>query len=285
MDYLVIGALTRDVAPAAAGDAPASGTPAAGWAPGGSVFYAARAIAGWGGRVGIVTTAAPAHPLPPLDPSIAVFRAAGAATATFDNRYAGNDRQQRLCGVPAPLDWAAVPLPWRRARIIHLAPLAGELALPAGRLLPGALIGLTPQGLLRRWDGDGRITPRAWRPSAAQLAALDVIVVSEEDGLDEATLAGWSALGPLTAMTRAERGATLWRAGRRLDVAAAPARVADPTGAGDVWSAALLWQLGAGAALEPAARWACAAAALAIETPGAIPAPAAVADLLRAAYR
>ncbi len=255
--YLIVGTLTRDL------------RPAGGWQPGGSGWYAAQQVARWGYSAAVATPLMSRH-LVDLPPSVALFRIPSAHTTTFSNHYAGDQRLQQISAVPDLLAWEALPPPWRSASIVHLAPLAHELlAIPPRSIFPNALIGLTAQGWLRTWNAAGLIAPQRWQPAAADLAQVDVVVVSEEDvGGDEDQVQQWAQAGPIAALTRGSGGVTIWQAGQRHDIAAYPAAVVDPTGAGDIWAAAFFTQLHHHGAVVPAAEWACRAAALAIATPG-----------------
>ncbi len=273
MDYLVIGGLTRDLQSNGA------------TLPGGTSWYAAHAVAAWGGQVGLATVIDTSYAIR-LPAAAALLRLPTPATATFINRYHGDERQQLVTAAPAPLDLASIPPRWRTTPLVHIAPLLDELPdAPWRTIFPHALIGLTPQGWLRTWDAGGRIHPRPWQPSPDLLANVDVVVLSTEDigATPATTVAAWSQHGPIVALTRGSQGVTIWHANQRLDVAAYPARPVDPTGAGDVWAAAFLWHYQQQRTLAAAARWACAAAACAIEGPGVdtMPTPAAVAARMR----
>jgi hypothetical protein len=267
IDYLVIGAITRDL------------LPGGGATPGGTVRYTARAALRLGLRPAIVTCCDPSFD-PELPPELPLLRAPAPATMTFENRYAGSERQQWLHASPPPLDLAAVPAGWRHASIVHLAPLGAELPEAALGYGWAGLCVVTPQGWLRAPDHAGRVFPRRWQPDPALLRRVAALVLSEEDlgGSDQLARA-YASCGPIVALTRAERGATLFLSdGTTLDIPALPARPVDPTGAGDVFSAAFIIALREGRPAPEAARWACAAAACSIEGAGtsALPDRAAV---------
>ncbi|MBM7841889.1 PfkB family carbohydrate kinase [Herpetosiphon giganteus] len=252
LEYLLIGALTRDLT-------------ATGWQQGGTGTFAARALASWGVATTIITPAQTKIVFD-LPSSCTLLRLPSSATATFENRYQGDARTQWLHAAPTTLDWATLGPYWRTARLVHLAPLAQELtAIPPRSLFPQALIGLTAQGWLRMWDSTGRIQPKRWQPTPTELAQIDALVVSDEDvGGNFELVASWAKACGLVAMTQGSRGATIWINGTAQHVAAYPAQVSDPTGAGDVWAAAWFWRMQQGAAPLQAADWACQQAALQI---------------------
>ncbi len=252
LDYLLIGALTRDLS-------------ATGWQQGGTGTFAARALARWGVATTIITPVQ-AKIIFDLPSTSTLLRLPSRATATFENRYHGDDRTQWLHAAPTPLDWACLAPHWRAARLVHLAPLAQELAtIPPRTVFPQAMIGLTAQGWLRAWDATGRIQPKPWQPTPFELAQIDALVVSDEDvGGNTQLVASWAQDCGLVAMTQGGRGATIWINGEAQHVAAYPTQVSDPTGAGDVWSAAWFWRMQQGDSALQAADWACQQAALQI---------------------
>lgn len=259
IDYVVVGAVSCDL------------LPDGGAVPGGTVRYAAHTALRLGRRPAVVTACHPSFD-PQLAPGIALLRLPGTTTATFENRYdpGSGRRTQWLHSPPPPISPAAIPFTWRSAPIVHLAPLAGELQPAAVAAFDSALVAITPQGWLRRTNSCGRIEPATWIPDPALLRRVRAIVLSEEDlAGDEDAARAYAGAGPLVALTRAERGVTLFDAqGGAVDISALPAAPVDPTGAGDVFAAAFLIALDEGEQPAAAARWACAAAACAIEGPG-----------------
>lgn len=260
IDYLAIGHLTRDLLP----DGSSS--------PGGTARYAALTAAQLGLRAAILSAGAPDLALS-LPASVALSLTASATTTTFANRYDCAGRRQWLHALAAPVSLAATPPTWRQAPIIHLAPLVAELDLAATLdwLAPGALVGLTPQGYMRAWDAPlpAPVRPSIWRPAPALLRRLSLIVLSIEDvGGDEALIAGYATHCPLVVLTRGAAGATLYRNGQPEQVAPFAACERDPTGAGDVFAAAMLVGLYESGDPQQAAVFASAAAARAVEGPG-----------------
>ncbi len=249
MHYLIIGALTRDIHPN-------------GWTQGGTGTFASRALAGWDAQITIISPLDPFMQIE-LPPQCRLIRLPSMETATFQNTYQGDARQQWIHAVPDPIHWSAISTWTRSADIVHLAPLAGEMTnLPPRAMFDSAFIGLTAQGLLRTWNADGRIHAQAWQPTKHELNQIDAIVVSEEDVAgDEMLVQHWADSGVIAALTRGSRGATVWHNGTRYNLNAVPTDVRDPTGAGDVWAAAFFWQLKHGADVQSAGAWACEQAA------------------------
>jgi sugar/nucleoside kinase (ribokinase family) len=258
-DYLVIGDLTRDLLPDGSS------------IPGGTALYAATTAAHLGVATAVLSSGDPALP-PDLPSEVQVSLVPSANQATFENRYSSEGRVQLLHAVGARLSFADLPAAWRAAPVVHLGPLTGELSLELAASFPDALVGVTPQGWMRAWEMPlpAPIRRVAWRPDPAQLRHVGVLVLSIEDvGGDEALAASYARDCGLVAVTRGARGSTLYISGEPRQIDAFPAVERDPTGAGDVFAAALLIRLRETGDPLQAAAFASAVAACAIEGPGA----------------
>jgi sugar/nucleoside kinase (ribokinase family) len=261
-DYLMLGHVTRDLLP--------DGTTT----PGGTAMYAALTAYRLGCRVAVVSARAPLPADWPLEIAVAFPDALSAPT--FENRYTPAGRVQLLHTAGGQITLDDVPPAWRAAPIVHLGPVAAETPAELARAFPGALIGMTPQGLMRVWDESlpARVEYRPWQPSAELLAGLDVVVMSIEDVRgDEALPAAYARHCPLVALTRGALGSTLFVRGVPQQIDACPSIERDPTGAGDVFAAALLVRLHeTGDPLEAAHFAACVAGrSVAGPGPSAIP--------------
>ncbi len=274
IDYLVVGHVTRDVI---------NGRER----PGGTVLYAGLLAARWGLKVGAVTSAelgwfeqAVFGQAPEFGPDANVGKVRWVIreadrTTTFENVYTAAGRRQRLLARAATLGPDDIPAGWR-PRILHLGPVADELTLTSGWLrFKARFLGCTAQGWLRRFGPDGRVESR-WRPELAALFRhFDAVALSVEDLGPDLGLVEWLA-GQVRclALTRAEAGVDLWVGGRHYQVPAFARPAVDPTGAGDVFAAALFIGLDAGADPVSAARAAAAAAAIKVSLPGLTGVPA-----------
>lgn len=255
VDYLVIGHITVDKTPA-------------GPALGGSAVYSALTARAMGLRVGIVTAWGNELPLDPLA-GIPVVSGEAAASTLFENIYTPNGRIQYLRQVAPKIDLAIVPEAWRRARIIHLAPVAQEVdaLLPAG--FRPALLGLTPQGWMRAWDESGRVQPCAWQGAEAALQAAGAVVFSVEDvGGDEERIEQYAHFGRLLAVTEGVAGARVFWHGDSRRFRAPKVDEVDATGAGDVFAAAFFIRLLETRDPWEAARFANRAASISVTRPG-----------------
>jgi sugar/nucleoside kinase (ribokinase family) len=231
-DYLLLGHVTRDVLP--------DGTTA----PGGTSLYSALTAHQLGQRVAVVS--APAELPVDWPAAITVAFHPSPSPPTFENRYTAQGRRQILHAASEAITLADIPLEWRAAPVVHLGPVLGETPEHFVSLFPDALLGVTPQGWMRTWDPllPSAIDYRPWRPDPALLKRIDVLVLSIEDVKgDVALVAEYARYCPLVAFTQGARGATLFRHGKPHGIAAFPAIERDPTGAGDVFAAALLVRL------------------------------------------
>lgn len=257
-EYLVIGDLTCDLL--------ADGTSA----PGGTTLYAAATAAHLGLRAAMLAGGDPGRP-PRLPPGVEVALVPAAARSTFENRYTAQGRVQVLHARGPQLGLADLPPAWRGAPLVHLGPLTGEVSIELAAAFPDALVGVTPQGWMRAWDLPLPAVIRRvpWRPRPAQLRHVDLLVLSIEDVAgDEALAASYARDCHLVVVTRGARGATLYVDGSPQAIAAFPALERDPTGAGDVFMAAMLVRLRETGDPVAAAIFAGAVAACAIEGPG-----------------
>ena len=244
-EFLSIGYVTRDLH--------ADGS----FSLGGTVTFAAVTAHRLGLAAAIVTCA-DAQLLPELPlrlPGIGLAVRPSTETTTFVNQYHEGFRTQYLRARAAPPEIEDVPWPWRDAPIVLLGPLAQELSPDFVTLFPrrpGTILAATPQGWLRRWDSDGRVSPTPWTAAQQVLPLLDVLILSHDDLLPfagdnrtdaDAILARWSLQVPLLVATDGRHGATLFQHGAAESFPAYPTTELDPTGAGDVFAAAFLCHL------------------------------------------
>lgn len=255
--YVVIGHVASDIVPG-------------GYRSGGTVTYAAVTAQSLGLQAAVVTRAEPHFDFSMLtDRGILVASAASPETTVFENTYEGDHRIQYIRSVAEPIKAADIPEGWRTAPIIHLGPLAQEMDEEIVGAFPNSLIGVTPQGWMRRWDGNGRVWPTLWAGASALLPRADVLVLSEDDvGGDTHLIDEYVRHTRIVVVTNGWRGSTVYAEGRRRQVPPRPAREVDPTGAGDVFAAAYLVALHEGQDPFEAARFANCVASFSVEAPG-----------------
>ncbi len=289
---LIVGAASRDIT---------SGDPR-GWRLGGAVTYGALTLARLGFRVralvGADREAAGANELD-------LLREAGADVAivplrsgpVFENIEAPDGRRQRCLASADPVPPFAAPPGWtdvpQALDALFLAPVAGELPDEWATTLDARAVALGWQGLLRRLEA-GRDVERRPPEPAVLLRAATLVGASRDDmapGTTSASLLDLLAPGTTLVLTEGESGGLVVRSGagteatsRRYPAIPSDGSV-DPTGAGDVFLAAMLATV-----LDPslargpdgATRFAAAAASLSIEAPGVAGVPGLDATLRRA---
>jgi sugar/nucleoside kinase (ribokinase family) len=260
VDYLVIGHLTCDLTP----DGPRLG---------GGAAYSALTAHAMGLRAGVVTAWGNEISLSELE-GIPVVALESEHSTTFENVYGPEGRLQTIRHVAPRIDFAAVPEAWRRAPILHLAPVAQEVdpSLP-GYLRP-ALLGLSAQGWLRHWDGAGRVSTHRWPNGDEALQQAGAVFISVEDvGGDEHQIEEFALASRILLVTEAAAGARLyWNRDLRRFRAPQVTEV-DATGAGDIFAAAFLARLFATRDPWEAARFACRMSAISVTRPGLQGAP------------
>ncbi len=269
--YILVGHVTRDVV----GD---------GFVIGGTVTYAGLTALALGQTVGAVTSVGPEINLSQSLPGMRFHVRPARATTTFENVYHDGHRQQWIRAVASSLDPALVPEAWRSAAIVHLAPLAEEFGPEMVRVFERCqLLGITPQGWLRRWDADGFVRRSTWVEPEEILRASDAIVLSEEDVEgDWDILRSYADVAKLLVVTQGARGCTVFHRRHAWQVPAFPVEEVDATGAGDVFAAAFFIALLNDGDPVTAAHYANCVASFAVEALGTegIPSPEAVAERL-----
>jgi sugar/nucleoside kinase (ribokinase family) len=148
--------------------------------------------------------------------------------------------------VSDPIDLGRVGAAGIDADVVHVAPIMGEIGPNLfAQLGRRAVLGITPQGLLRERDRHGRLA-LASSIDPWWVEAVDVAVVSEAEHRHLA-----EALDPsdgAVAITRGERGCWGWLGDERVDLVGVPIRPspAGTIGAGDVFASSLLMALAEG---------------------------------------
>jgi sugar/nucleoside kinase (ribokinase family) len=253
-DYTTIGHVTVDVM--------ADGTRRAG----GTAFYSALQASRLGMRTLIVTRGVPEEIerlLEPYRAELALEIQAAEHTTTLLTSGAGATRSQRLLAWAGPIEGE----PAVEGSILHLAPVARET--PRHWSGGAGFLGLTPQGLARRWAGDGQMSLAAVEPDLLPEPCGAVVVSEVEQTACAALLSRAHTAGAVVAVTAGHRPTTILLPGDETLHAPVPATELDgeDIGAGDVFAAALFIALHEGQHPSDAAAFAGAAAALRIGAP------------------
>jgi len=238
--------------------------------PGGTAFYSALQAARLGRRALIVTQGEPGEIEDLLEPyrsELELQILPAEHTTTLETSGTGLARSQRMLAWAGAFDEAAVAID---TEILHLAPVARET--PRRWRGQAGFVGLTPQGLVREWSGEGRrIRPSAPDPRGIP-DSCDAIVLSETERASCAALiARVAAAGAVVAVTAGSSPTTILLAGDEvLGVEVPPLDgPGDDLGAGDVFAAAFFMALEEGVDPAAAAGFANAAAAVRMRGSGA----------------
>lgn len=230
VDYLVLGHVAHDLTPG-------------GYRLGGTAAYSALTAQALGLRVGIVTASGPETSLEALN-GIPVIALESPKSTTFENIYTDHGRVQYLRAQASRIKFMNVPEVWRRTPIIHLGPIANEMdeILPEG-FFPD-LLGLTPQGWMRQWDSEGRVSRAEWANADAALVRAGAVVISREDvNGDDELIEHMAHETRILAVTEDAAGAVSYWNGDRRRFRAPKVKEVDATGAGDVFAAAFFIRL------------------------------------------
>ena len=230
VDYLVIGHVAHDLTP----EGPRLG---------GTAAYSALTAMALGLRVGIVTASGPETSLADLE-DIPIISIESPNSTIFENIYTEQGRIQYLRGQATRIDFNLVPEVWRRAPIIHLGPIANEMDAVLPETFAPDLLGLTPQGWMRQWDSECRVSRGEWQDADAALARANAVVISREDvNGDDELIERMAHQTRVLVVTESAAGAVLYWNGDRRRFSAPKVKEVDATGAGDVFAAAFFYRL------------------------------------------
>jgi len=223
VDYLMIGHVTQDLTPQ-------------GPRLGGTASYAALTARALGLRVGVVTSCRADLDLG-LFSGMSVLRKESDQNSTFINTQTPDGRIQHIKGIAETLTLQDVPAAWREAPIVHLGPVLHEISPELASAFPHSLLGITPQGWLREWDGNGRIRFSPWTDAALILRHAGVAVMSIEDVMgNEDIITEFTSLLPVSAVTEGVAGARIYWNGDLRTIRPPEVTEVDPVGAGDIFA-------------------------------------------------
>ncbi|NJC98944.1 MAG: ribokinase [Anaerolineales bacterium] len=230
VDYLVIGHVAHDLTP----EGPRLG---------GTAAYSALTARAFGLRVGIVTASGMETSLEPLN-SVRIVSIDSPNSTTYENIYTSHGRVQSLRARASNINLQRVPQNWRDAPLIHLGPIADEMEsdLPDG--FSPSLLGITPQGWMRQWDSEGRVSAREWKDPEIALSRADAVVLSREDvNGDDILVEHLAQQTKILVLTEGAAGAVLYWHGDRRRFRAPDVPEVDATGAGDIFATAFFIRL------------------------------------------
>ena len=230
VDYLVIGHVARDITPY-------------GIRIGGTVAYSALTAHALGLRVGVVTAAGADMPLDIFN-GISIVSLESQSSTTFENVYTQQERVQYVRGQASHIDLDRVPVEWRNTPIIHLGPIANEMDATLPGFFSPTLLGLTPQGWMRRWNSRGLVTTREWKRADGAIKKAGAVVISREDaGGDDVLIEHMAQQTAVLVVTEGAEGSVLYWHGDRRRFRALEVDEVDATGAGDIFATAFFVRL------------------------------------------
>jgi len=241
---------------------------------GGSATYSSLTAHKLGISAGMVTSRGLDFSCDGLLEGINIVGSLSRNTTTFCNSYYQGERKQIVKQVANKIKKEHIPPGWDRAKIVHICPVADEVNQEIFNLFKDSLVGLTPQGLMRRWGRDGKVYPKKWIPTSDIASKVEIMIFSDEDiAAFPEVLEEYMSLIKIVIITRGNRGSILYWNGKKYIFPVFKTEEKDPTGAGDVFAAAFLikyYQTG-----DPieSSRFANCAASFAVEEKGALGIP------------
>lgn len=207
---------------------------------GGAAAYAAMTVQALGYRSAIVTSAAPGEDWAAELPDVPMQIIDAEATTIFENVYYPAGRVQTIYSVAGRLRAQDVPASWTHTPIVFLGPIANEIDSDVIRLFSDSVIGVDPQGWMRRWDERGHIYAVDWEDAAEVLPLTTIAFTSPEDLSDPSLVDNYVQLTDVLVVTEGADGCTVYARGERRSFPVPKVAMVDTTGAGDIFAAAYL---------------------------------------------
>lgn len=230
IDFLVVGHVCYDLTPR-------------GRVVGGTAAYSAAVAQALGCRTGMVTSAAADEAWRRDLPGIAIRLVEAPVMTIFENIYLPEGRNQVIHAVAGQLTAGHVPPLWTRSPMVLLGPIAAEVDPAIIDLFPDSLIGVAPQGWMRRWDERGRVRQVPWTDAAGVLPLSAVAFMSREDLVGPESVDAYAELANILVITDGANGCAVYFNGEQRSFPAPKVKAVDATGAGDVFAAAYLTRL------------------------------------------
>ncbi len=233
---------------------------------GGTAAYAARTATLLGRSTAVLTSFGPDFQFAEEVKGwgVEVCRVPALQTTVFENRYSGEERRQLLHALAGPITKDDLPERLASVPVVLIAPIAAEVDFEHLEAFPHSLVGVTPQGWLRRRRPDGVVERASLRWE--RLRPADVVIFSDSDVAEPRKAVDMLA-GHVDAvvLTHGSWGATVFGAEGVWKLPAWPSRAVDPTGAGDVLATAFLLHYHQTRDLRAALAWAQVVASLCVE--------------------
>lgn len=210
--------------------------------PGGPALYSTCAARNLGMPVGMITSFSRPLLQPGLLQGIDIRCQESQKTTTFANLYNEHgERRQIIESVADRITPTLIPHEWRAVPIVNICPVANEYTPEIVRLFDNALIGICPQGWMRRWDNKGQVFRKKWENFKDVLPYADLVFFSEEDVSDpKKAVETYLPYTKMVVVTQGKLGASIYSHDGVHRSPAFPTIEVDPTGAGDVFATAFL---------------------------------------------
>jgi 1D-myo-inositol 3-kinase len=210
--------------------------------PGGPALYSTCTARNLNVHTGMITSFSRPLLHPSLFHGIEICCKESEHTTTFENLYNEvGERRQMIKGVAEQIEPDQIPEAWRSAKIVNICPVANEYQPEIVQLFKHAVIGVCPQGWMRRWDDEGHVFRKDWDNFREVLPYADIVFFSEEDVENPEEHAQiYLEYTKMVVITRGKRGASLYTEKEEYRAPAFPAIQVEPTGAGDVFASAFL---------------------------------------------
>jgi 1D-myo-inositol 3-kinase len=227
--YISIGHITHDLV-------------GNGITPGGPALYSSCTARSLGIHTGMITSFSRPLLHPALFHGIEICCKESEHTTTFENLYnKTGERRQMIKGVAEQIEPDQIPEAWRSVKIVNICPVANEYQPEIVQLFKHAVIGVCPQGWMRRWDDEGHVFQKDWDNFQEVLPYADIVFFSEEDVTSpEEHAQTYLEFTKMVVVTQGKRGANLYIDEEEYHAPAFPAIQVEPTGAGDVFATAFL---------------------------------------------
>ena len=237
--------------------------------PGGAVAYSSKLASDHQMNPGIVTSCGKDYDIEILLPDTKTIIYPSENTTTFMNTYNLEERNQALLLHSNKIPQQIIPKEWKKPKIFFAGPVLHEIPKDSINWFQADFSYIVPQGWFRRWSDDGIIEIISHMANNEFNKKWDLMVLSKEESknLSKELLLSWAKI---ICITKSSDGANIFcDNGDEFNISAIKVPdVVDPTGAGDIWAAAMAIKLYSGSSIIEAGNYASAAAALSIESYG-----------------
>ncbi len=167
---------------------------------------------------------------------IEIHNVKAAETTVFENKYVEGQRAQTISGRAEAITAHDFESIGKAFDVVQVSPIADEVEFDLlSRLGENTLTLATPQGWLRQWDGEGKVSYKEidW----SRLAEVDFVIISEEDVPDLSQhLSNIKNTVKGLIVTKGEKGSVMYANKVEAHFPAYPTKMVDPTGAGDTFA-------------------------------------------------